>query len=375
MERIEVNGARIGWCCQDRGISPADLARAVGLEPDLIADAIAGHRGLTYRQLKAVADYFGRGVLFFAEPGNVEADEVHTPQFRSLANQKVDLPPRFLVLIERAERQREVYLSLRRDLGETVAPFVPPGNPQDSGAVRRWLGLRAENTFEGYRQAVERKGILVFRTNGYAGSWQINRELPLCGFSIFRRTCPIIVVRKESVEERQTFTLMHELGHLLLHRESFLDDHADLMSRTGREQEANRFAGEVLVPAIFLRAIDDAARPREVARYGQWLDVQRRQWGVSVEVILRRLLDLGRLGNDAYRSYRVWAEGQPLRVEEGGNRQYRHREPAHLFGQPFVRAVLDAMSAEHITLARASTYLDNLRISDVRKLESFLASA
>ena len=41
-----------------------------------------------------------------------------------------------------------------------------------------------------------------------------------------------------------------------------------------------------------------------------------------------------------------------------------------MFGDPFVKTVLDALHAKKITLARASTYLDNLKVSDVHKLES-----
>jgi hypothetical protein len=38
-----------------------------------------------------------------------------------------------------------------------------------------------------------------------------------------------------------------------------------------------------------------------------------------------------------------------------------------------VRTVLDALSARRISLAKASTYLDNLKISDLHKLERHCA--
>jgi hypothetical protein len=52
---------------------------------------------------------------------------------------------------------------------------------------------------------------------------------------------------------------------------------------------------------------------------------------------------------------------------------YRHREPKHVFGDMFVRTVLDALSARHITLAKASDYLDRLRIDDLHRLEQHYA--
>jgi hypothetical protein len=38
-----------------------------------------------------------------------------------------------------------------------------------------------------------------------------------------------------------------------------------------------------------------------------------------------------------------------------------------------VRTVLDALSARHITLAKASSYLDNLKIKDLHLLEQHFA--
>ena len=88
---------------------------------------------------------------------------------------------------------------------------------------------------------------------------------------------------------------MHELGHLILHHESSIDDEADMQSRDGHEREANAFAGRVLVPDTALGAIRDTDRPDEVERFDAWLAPQRHALGVSAETILRRLLDMGRL--------------------------------------------------------------------------------
>ena len=51
---------------------------------------------------------------------------MHTPQFRTLANQKPELSAKLKALIERVEKQREVYLSLREDLDDTDRPWFSP---------------------------------------------------------------------------------------------------------------------------------------------------------------------------------------------------------------------------------------------------------
>jgi Zn-dependent peptidase ImmA (M78 family) len=380
MERIQsINPERIKWCCADLGITPGELAAETGISSATMEHVMAGKDGMTFNQLRRVADHFGRGVLFFLEEGAVDEAQVHSPQFRTLANQKPELSAKLKALIERVEKQREVYLSLREDLDDADRPrFSPPVLPdgdlhEAARIARQWLGLNEQNNFDSYREALETRGVLVFRSNGYNGKWQIAKENPILGFSLYDATCPVIVIKKLDWDSQQSFTLMHELGHLLLHKTSSIDDERDLQSHRGHEREANAFAGYLLVPDAFLTSIRDAERPDEVSQYDDWLDHQRKAWGVSGEVILRRLLDVGRLPQIQYEAYRQWRTRAVVGEKNGGSREWRNREPMHIFGDTFVRTVLDALYARHITLARASSYLDNLKIKDLHKLERHYA--
>ena len=144
-------------------------------------------------------------------------------------------------------------------------------------------------------------------------------------------------------------------------------------SHQGRVREAYAFAGHLLVPDGFLERINDRHRPVEVSGYDSWLEPQRQEWGVSGEMILRRLLDTGRLPQRHYTAYRQWRGQLPTPETEGGSRRYRHREPKHIFGDTFVRTVLDALHTRQVTLAKASSYLDSLKIKDLHQLESHYA--
>jgi Zn-dependent peptidase ImmA (M78 family) len=380
MERIQsINPERIRWCCADRGITPEALASELGIAASSFEQVMVGEGGLTFNQLRKVAEYFNRGALFFLESGPITEEQVHTPQFRTIANQKPELSAKLRALVERVERQRDVYISLREDLGETEQlRYLPPQLPSDNilraaENTRQWLGLADKNDFASYRGAVESKQVLVFQSNGYNGPWQIPKENPICGFALYDPICPVIVIKKLAYESRQVFTLMHELGHVLLHQSSFIDDEDDLYSYQGKEREANAFAGYLLVPDVFLELVNDGDRPDLAGQYDAWLRPYRNDWGVSGEVILRRLLDAGRLNQKRYDAYRAWKKQQSIPESEGGTRQYRYREPKHMFGEPFVQTVLDALHAKQISLAKASTYLDNLKIADVHQLEGFYA--
>ena len=240
--------------------------------------------------------------------------------------------------------------------------FIPPrvsrNDPADAArAVRRWLKLDEQNNFDSYRAAIEARGVLVFRSNGYAGRWQIAKESPILGFSLYDKRCPVILVKKVRWETQQVFTMMHELGHLLMHRSGSIDDEEDMEARAGDEKEANAFAGHLLVPDEFLSSISDADRPTDPKHSDAWLEPQRQVWGVSVEMILRRLLDTQRITQTFYAAYRAHVRGLPVQDEASGSRTWRHREPKHIFGEPFVRTVLDALASRRITATRACSYL------------------
>ena len=384
MERIQaINPERILWCCNELGVSLEQLAADTGIAVASLQRVLEHDGALTFKQISKIASYFGRGALFFLEPMPVDEARVHSAEFRTLANQKPEISSKVRQIIEQAERQRDVYQSLRENYvdAEDAPRFTPPdlvgiSTKEAARRTRLWLNLISQHTFDSYRAAIEAKGILVFRSNGYAGKWQIPKESQILGFSLYDDECPVIVVKKQRWETRQTFTLMHELAHLLLHKSSSIDDEQDLWSREGRERDANAFAGYLLVPDERLLALRDDERPEDVEQYDDWLASVRRALGVSGEVILRRLLDAGRLPSTDYAAYRQWSQRQAelaTQEDEGGNRQCRHREPKHIFGDMFVRTVLGAMNARQITLVKASSYLDGLKVNDLHQLDRHYA--
>jgi len=385
MERLgPINYDRLRWCTDDFGMAPEDVGEHINVTPARWKAVLGGEEGLTFAQLRSIANFFNRGVLFFLEPGRVNEAEVRTPEFRSLTNNEPELAPEIKAIIERAERSRQTYLAMREEVGEEpLATFRPPvvsvtDLPATTARVRAWLGLNEESagqrSFDYFRDKVEQKGVLVIRTTGYLGAWRFPPASTVIGFSLPERICPIVVVRGHAAEPRMTFTLMHEIGHLLLHGNGSIDREPDLWARQGKEREANAFAGQVLVPDYFLNQIPPSAIPPGVSTYDDALRQWYGAWGVSAEVLLRRLLDAGRIAIGDYEGYREWRSAQPQRHPSGGNRSGRFKEPVQLFGRPYVRAVLTALRARRISLNKASGFLDNLRVNDVFRLEKHLAS-
>jgi len=371
-----VNADRIRWCMADRNISTEELADEIGVKHEKINSILKGEAAPSLTQLKNIAKYFNRGLLFFVAEGEVNETKLRTPGFRTLTNEHPQLDSQIKALMERAERQRQIFLNLREELGEDeMQSFRPPRvdreNPKAAAdAVRRWLDLNGDRSFDSYRRLIESKGVLVFRSNGYPGPWQVPTESEIEGFTIFHEQFPIIFVRKRDARQRELFTLAHELGHLVLHREGSIDSEENVFGAKGREREVNAFAGNLLVPDAELDLLDYSQKPDGPQDFESWLKRPSRAWGVSVEVVLRRLLDSGRLSRTEYEGYRAWKMEQ-IQPETSGfaPRNNRHREPVTVFGKSFVATVLEALGSKQITITKASRFLDNINITNVHKLQ------
>ena len=332
---------------------------------------------LTYRQLKKVADHFGYSPLFFLEPEEPQAENILSPNFRALANQSVQIDNTLARIIKRAEWHRDLYISLIEELEEEtnyVPPKISGTIAQKADAVRRWLGVKDTRSyeFEDYRKLVEAKGILVFRSMGYNGAWQLKND-SVIGFSITHPQVPLIFVKKTS-PQMQAFTLFHELGHLLLHNRSCIDDEDNLRSnqREKNEREANQFAADCLLPKEALPDISQQVSEEPALYDSAFRDIAE-QRGISVEVVVVALLQQDKVSRSDYSEYRAIKKAE--REDEQPSpapRTYRHREPLHIFGNNYVGVVLNALHADKVTLNKASNYLDRLKMKDLKKLDNSL---
>ncbi len=369
-----VNIDRIRWCMSDRNINAEELAAEIGVKEEKLNAIFDGEAAPSLTLLKKIAKYFNRGLLFFLSEGQVNETELRTAGFRTLANMHPQLDPDIKALMERVERQRRIFIGLREDIDDDSRMFDPPEVPSDdprkaAEIIRKWLPLNGDKSFDGYRRALEARDILVFRSNGYRGEWQVPKESEVEGFAIFHTHFPIIFVKKHDTKKRELFTLAHELGHLILHRDGSLDNLDTFYSAQGKESAVNAFAGHLLVSDSVLRGISDSEKPGTIDEFESWLSDPANACGVSTEVILRRLLDAGRLSRKEYEEYREWKLANLPPPSDGGRRLYRHREPVHVFGRPFVGAVLEALGAKQITITRASRFLDNLKIEKIHRLQ------
>ncbi|MFE0116847.1 helix-turn-helix domain-containing protein [[Kitasatospora] papulosa] len=117
---------------------------------------------------------------------------------------------------------------------------------------------------------------------------------------------PLLLVNGRAPGDRCRFSVAHELGHLVMHREPG--------SGPEQEKQADAFASEFLMPASDIRG--ELAGGVDIAR----LAGLKRRWRVSMSALLRRALALNAITDWQYRTV----------IIEMSALGYRTAEPVHV---------------------------------------------
>ncbi len=368
------------WARTSAGLSHADAAKRMNVEPARLASWEAGAERLTIPQLRKFAEVCKRplAVFFLATPPK-GWDPMK--DFRMVAGAEPrPQSPELRLAIREAWERRAVCVELARDLGDTTSELAhPKGRTRDAEKVaehiRKMLGVSvgqqrawggAEAAFSRWRTVLEDRDVLVFSFPGV----QVDEAR---GFAINHRPFPVIAVNSNDMPAGRSFTLMHELAHVLSHAETSVCSMAD-RDASSDEAFCNHVAAAVLVPRDALLAEGEVSTAQSTSR---WADdvLQRfaRTYGVSREVVLRRLLTLGKTSPAFYaekramfqEEYRRWVRKRS--ESEGGPTYLTTVVSRH--GRLYPRVVFEAYSQATITASEASSYL-GVKTKHFRSLES-----
>nr|DAX75371.1 MAG TPA: IrrE protein [Caudoviricetes sp.] len=110
---------------------------------------------------------------------------------------------------------------------------------------------------------------------------------------ITQKSQPVIFLNSQMPNDRKRFTIAHELGHLVMHLRTSLENEVE---DDVKEMQANQFAAEFNLPAI------EGRKTLCNLKY-QDLGVLKMYWKISKAAILYRAKELGVLGDSQYRYY------------------------------------------------------------------------
>jgi len=265
------------------GLSQEALGERVGVTRQTIAAWERGERDVGLAQLARVARALGAQLddLFEDAPED-------QPRLLFRADDPKALTPALRAVVDRKVGD---YVAIESLLGE--APFVPESRPMEgfdpdeveevAERVRDSLGAD-DAPIDDVIELLESIGMKVVRHP---------LPNPVSGFSAFREDWGgVIVINASHPIDRQYFTALHELGHLIFHRREYsVPGSGTTNSKDPREKVANHFASAVLLPRRAL--LKDLRRLRLPWIPDPVLVDLRLKYKVSMRTIVLRAKTLG----------------------------------------------------------------------------------
>ena len=287
------------------------------------------------------------------------------------------------MIVSRVEQLRNVIIEFCRDFDKEIQAFDPPGISgrnvaQAAFRIKKWLRMDdgSHRDFNSLRRAVEGRNIFVFVTSKFS-DWSMVGNDEFRGFAIYHRTMPIIVINGSDALAAQSFTLMHELGHLVFRKKSVFSE----KTQPDRDEKlCDRLAGEILMPSEeFMRLdrdfrMDDA--PDKIVRN---LDKYARFFKTSKQACAVRMHQLGMISlekhNQVNQILQQLLEGNRRLLREQENRRIRRNiagEKFNQYGSLYCQAVAQAYQDKQVTLFRSCQQFGFKRVQDFFDLEAML---
>jgi Zn-dependent peptidase ImmA (M78 family)/transcriptional regulator with XRE-family HTH domain len=360
------------WARESLGLELEEAATLIKVPVERLTKAEAGEGHLTLRQAERAAKVYDRNLamLFLANPPEEEPQDAlfrrlpgapappWPPAMQLLARrvrarqdaaaelyEVLEEPPPWLDAVSRFAVDRHLLATVtRKELGVTFGEQTSWRDYQGYTPLRAWV------------DAVEALGVLVMQD----GNLSVEE---MRGFAAPHDSVPAIVVNTNDDPRARAFTVVHELGHLLL---------AALGEPTGSETEewCDDFAGEVILPNHWLErefakvdGRDPLALVDEVAlRFGIT------PLAAAVRLSRTELLDRRIVGDviDRIRSRPPRARGT------GGGGDY-YRTMTTRLGPGFIRLVLGAAEVNALPLSNAAGLL-GVKVNNFGRLRQTIES-
>ena len=322
-------------------MSQEALAQAIGVGKMAISNYESGKRNPDYNTSRKLANALGvtLGMLL------AHADTGIAIQHGAFRKQSALTKSQQEIILGKADRYLERLYEVVSFVGDSALPEAPvferefASDYESAGQyLRRILGLAPSGPVGNITDILENHGFIIcpvaFEERGFSGN------------SGFVNGRPYIAVNVSMPGERQRFTLIHELAHLVFTFKGEQDE----------EHMVDGIAGAFLLPQ------DDILRelgPRRSDIRGDLRYIQR-EYSISMAAIVMRAHQVGIISKAVHESTMKWMSANGLRMDEKSG---IHPEKTHLLEQLTSRAVAE----DEIGISKAAELLE-MSVPDVRML-------
>ena len=379
----KVNPDLLIWARETAYMTREAAARKLGIGDAYGVDAIqrladmeTGKHPPTRPMLVKMAKQYRRPLLTFylaVPPKRVERGA----DFRSLPGDPTPETQAWLDALLRDVRVRQsmVRAVLEDEEEDDALPFIGSGSIQDGKekileSLQALLGISrsqyreqrdAQTAFALLREKAEEAGVFVL-LKGDLGSHHTALDVGCFrGFTIADTVAPFVVINDRDAVTAWSFTLLHELAHLILGHTAISGGHPD----NEVERFCNDVAGEFLLSARELDDLeldDDTVLDLAIPRIGEFARVRHLSRSMVAYVAWRQKLIAWEVFEslaDRFRRDRLQAREDrrtQARLSPGGPNYYVVRR--HRIGPGLIDLVQRMMNAGALTTTKAAKILD-----------------
>ena len=380
MEEALVEPKLLIWARKSAGMTEEQASSRLKIDINKLVEWEEGKRQMSLSQLRKLAALYKRpmAVFYLSEVPQSFAplkDFRRLPgSFESRNDDQINYE------VRRAEYRRDVALDLYEALDISIPNFESRvrlnDDPEDVGEMLRgMIGMSDDQQVQlsddyqalnAWKMKIEQLGILVFQAS----------RIPvdsMRAISIGQFPLPAIILNSKDFPKPRIFSLLHEMPHLML-RNPGICDIDEGYHRSAKEQKVeifcNHVAGATLVPKTSLLKNRLVEKHTDSLWDDNDLDTLAKTYSTSREVILRRLLLLGRTTKDFYEKRRIQflREYETIKKSKKKGMVLPHIKAISNCGLGFVRLVLDGYQREKITSSDLSEFLD-IRLKHLRKIQ------
>ena len=261
-----------------RGKSKKDLAENLNIAQKTLSEWETGKATPKYESFQQVADYLNFPMEFFYTDENFRM-QTKNISFRALSRLTASDRDKAIANLNMASLINN-WIDNHFNLPEINIPNLPDCDPTEAAKIiRKEWGI--EECINNTIHLLEQHGIRVYSLIENCDDYD--------ALSKWFEEIPFILLKPTKTSERSRFDAMHELGHLVLHKNKINRDKSI-------EDEANQFASEMLMPEDSVKKyIPDIPSLANFIQY-------KKLWKVSLQALMYRYHKLGLISDWVYRS-------------------------------------------------------------------------
>jgi Zn-dependent peptidase ImmA (M78 family) len=378
-----VNPKIIQWARERARYSLESVAVKFKKDVSVIEKWESGEDFPTYSQLEKLAEIYKRplALFFFPEPP-LEAEEKQ--EFRTLPDFEIENLAADTIYALRQAKAMQLSLSeINNGINPSTKKIFQDISVSSSDdlrklaeQIRNYLNVTLEEqltwndqetALKKWRSAVEEAGIFIFKRSF--------KQREISGFCLIDIEFPIIYLNNSTEKSRQTFTIFHELAHILLQTNGITkSDDRYINSLQGENKYieifCNKFAAEFLLPNhVFSEII------RETIVNDKIISKISSDYKVSREVVLRKLLDNNLISQKEYTlKVREWYSEQVVKSQDKNKKSggdYYANQATYL-GENYLKLVFNKYYQGQYDIERVADYLNIKKVAMVEQLEQYL---